>query len=177
MNGLETVLTIIVMNIVYVSLFTIRIILVMKSRRLLASFISMFEVFAYLMGLNIVLSNIDKPLNLAAYCIGWGGGVWLGIKIEEWLALGYSTLQIVVESDGSSSLPALLRERGFGVTNWLAEGRDGPRLVMEVLTKRSLEKHLLKLIQETAPRAFVISYEPRAFRGGFWTKRLKQDQR
>jgi uncharacterized protein YebE (UPF0316 family) len=48
---------------------------------------------------------------------------------------------------------------------------------MEVLTKRSLEKHLLKLIQEIAPRAFVISYEPRAFRGGFWTKRLKQDQR
>jgi len=172
MNALETIAVIIVMNIVYVSLFTIRIILVMKSRRFLASFISMFEVFVYLMGLNIVLNNIDKPLNLAAYCLGWGTGVWLGIKIEEWLALGYSTLQIVVDYE-SQTLPRLLREQGFGVTSWMAEGKDGPRLMMEVLTKRSQEKHLLKLIQDMAPKAFVISYEPRTFRGGFWTKRLR----
>lgn len=171
---METIVTIVVMNLIYVSLFTIRIILVMKARRLLASLISMFEVFAYLMGLNIVLSNIDNPVNLAAYCIGWGGGVWLGIKIEEWLALGYITLQIVVESS-SNRLPVLIREKGFGVTNWIAEGKDGPRLMMEVLTKRNQEKHLMKIIQEVAPKAFVISYEPRAFRGGFWTKRLRNE--
>jgi len=170
-NVLETVATIGIMNIVYVSLFTIRIILVMKSRRILASVISMFEVFVYLMALNIVLSNIDEPLNLAAYCIGWGAGVWLGIKIEEWLALGYSILQIVVDYE-STRLPMLLREHGYGVTSWTAEGKDGPRLVMQVLTKRNREKSLMKLIQELAPKAFVISYEPRTFRGGFWTKRL-----
>jgi uncharacterized protein YebE (UPF0316 family) len=175
MNGMETIAFIVLMNIVYVSLFTIRIILVMKSRRLLAAFISMFEVFVYLMGLTIVLNNIDKPLNLAAYCIGWGTGVWLGIKIEEWLALGYVTLQIVVDS-GSNALPIVLRDKGFGVTSWMAEGRDGSRVVMEVLAKRSLEKQLMRFIQENAPKAFVISYEPRTFRGGFWTKRLNNER-
>lgn len=172
MNVLETIITIVIMNIVYVSLFTIRIILVMKARRILASFISMFEVFVYLMALNIVLNNIDEPLNLAAYCIGWGAGVWLGIMIEEWIALGYSTLQIVVDYE-STKLPMTLREKGFGVTSWTAEGKDGPRLVMQVLTKRNQEKRLMQQIQELAPKAFVISYEPRTFRGGFWTKRLK----
>ncbi|WP_276322040.1 DUF2179 domain-containing protein [Paenibacillus thalictri] len=172
MNVVNTIVVIAVMNIVYVSLFTIRIILVMKSRRLLASFISMFEVFVYLKALNIVLSNINEPLNLAAYCIGWGCGVWLGIKIEEWLALGYSTLQIVVDYE-ASHLPGLIRENGFGVTHWTAEGKDGPRLVMEVLAKRSQEKHLLQLIRAIAPKAFIISYEPRTFHGGFWTKRLR----
>jgi uncharacterized protein YebE (UPF0316 family) len=172
MNVLETVLLIMVMNIIYVSLATIRIILVMKARRILASFISMFEVFVYLMALTIVLNNINEPLNLAAYCIGWGMGVWLGMKIEEWIALGYSTLQIVVDYE-STQLPNTLRDKGFGVTSWLAEGRDGPRLVMQVLAKRNQEKRLMLLIQELAPKAFVISYEPRTFRGGFWTKRLK----
>ncbi|PZE22815.1 DUF2179 domain-containing protein [Paenibacillus xerothermodurans] len=172
MNGLEMIATIIVMNVVYVTLFTIRIILVMKARRALATFISMFEVFVYLMALNIVLNNIDDPWNLAAYCIGWGGGVWLGIKIEEWIALGYSTLQIVVDYE-STSLPARLRDHGFGVTSWMAEGRDGPRLVMQVLARRNQEKHLMRIIQELAPKAFVISYEPRTFRGGFWARRLK----
>lgn len=173
MLGNSILLTIIIINIVYVSLFTVRIILVMKSRRLLASLISMLEVFIYLMGLNIVLNNIDQPLNLIAYCVGWGSGVWLGIRIEEWLALGYSTVQIVVNS-AETSLPARLRDKGYGVTSWTAEGRDGPRLVMQVLAKRSNEKKLLQYIQEFAPKAFVVSYEPRFFRGGFWTKRLHE---
>jgi uncharacterized protein YebE (UPF0316 family) len=173
MSILETVLFIMVMNIIYVSLATVRIILVMKARRFLASFISMFEVFVYLMALTIVLSNIKEPLNLAAYCIGWGIGVWLGIKIEEWIALGYYILQIVVDYE-STILTEVLREKGFGVTSWLAEGRDGPRVMMQVLAKRNQEKRLMQLIHEIAPKAFVISYEPRTFRGGFWTKRLKE---
>jgi len=172
MNVLETVVTIVIMNIVYVSLFTVRIILVMKARRIMASLLSMIEVFVYLMALNIVLNNIGDPLNLAAYCIGWGAGVWLGMQIEGWIALGYSTLQIVVDYN-STMLPMTLREKGYGVTSWTAEGRDGPRLVMQVLTRRNQEKRLMQQIQELAPRAFVISYEPRTFRGGFWTKRLK----
>ncbi|MGW9127133.1 DUF2179 domain-containing protein [Paenibacillus chitinolyticus] len=171
MISAQTILTIIVINIAYVSLSTIRMILVMKARRLLAASISTVEIFIYLMGLNIVLKNIDDPVNIIAYCVGWGAGVWLGIRIEGWLALGYTTLQIVVDYT-ETTLPDTLRTKGYGVTHWIAEGRDGPRLVMQVLAKRSLEKRLLSTLHELAPKAFVISYEPRFFRGGFWTRRL-----
>ncbi|GIQ67501.1 hypothetical protein [Xylanibacillus composti] len=43
MNGLEIVWAIVVINIVYVSLFTLRIIWVMKSQQLLASLLSMMS--------------------------------------------------------------------------------------------------------------------------------------
>ncbi|RKD21037.1 hypothetical protein BEP19_15260 [Ammoniphilus oxalaticus] len=172
MDGIGIILTIIVINIIYVSLFTIRLIFVMKGQRVLASVISTVEVFIYLMGLNIALANIDKPINLLAYCLGWGSGVYLGSKIEEWLALGYTTFQIVVDST-EGSLAETLRQEGFGVTSWFAEGRQGGRLVMLVLVKRSNEKKLLKTLEELAPRAFTISYDPRYFRGGFWAKRLR----
>jgi uncharacterized protein YebE (UPF0316 family) len=172
MKELDIILIIVAINITYVSLFTLRIIMVMKSQLALASFLSMLEVFVYLMGLKIVLDQMDKPLNIAAYCIGWGFGVWTGSKIEEKLALGYITLQAVVDSD-RQELPLNLRKLGFGVTHWLADGKDGPRLVMQVLAKRSHEKRLLGALTELAPKAFIISYEPKYFRGGFWTKRLK----
>jgi uncharacterized protein YebE (UPF0316 family) len=172
MNVLQMMLIIFVINIVYVSIFTMRIILVMKAQKLLAAGLSMIEVLVYLIGLNLVLNSIDDPFNLLAYCIGYGTGVWLGGKIEEWLALGYVTLQIVVDQE-ESRLPVILREKGFGVTSWTAEGKDGLRLVMQVLAKRSNESRLYRQIHEISPRAFVISYEPRFFRGGFWTKRLK----
>lgn len=171
MDAYTIILVIIVINIAYVSMFTVRLIFIMKGYRLLAASISMVEVFIYLIGLKIVLENIDKPLNILAYCLGWGAGVFLGGKIEEWLALGYTTLQIVVDND-SSRLPITLREKGYGVTSWIADGKDGQRMVMQVLAKRSQEKKLFKQIEQLAPKAFIISYEPRFLKGGFWTKRL-----
>lgn len=171
MIDLKIIALIIVINIVYVSMHTIRLIFVMKGYRYYAVLLSMVEVCIYLIGLNIVLDNIDRPINLLAYCIGFGTGIFLGSKIEEWLALGYVTMQVIVDSE-STDLPNILRQRGYGVTSWIADGRDGKRMVMQVLAKRNNEKKFYHLIEELAPKAFVISHEPKFFRGGFWTKRL-----
>ncbi|MFY0544739.1 DUF2179 domain-containing protein [Brevibacillus sp. H7] len=170
--GIEFILIIMGINILYVSFFTLRMLMVIKGYRMLASVVAMVEVFVYLKGLAIVLDNLDNPINLAAYCIGWGMGVYFGSKIEEYLAMGYVTLQVVVDSL-EWELPAKLREQGFGVTSWVAEGRDGHRLMMQVLTRRSNEKQLWKLINSIAPKAFVISFEPKNLKGGFWVNRLR----
>lgn len=89
--------------------------------------LSMAEVFIYLMGLSIVLDNLDKPINIAAYCIGFGLGVYAGSRIEEYLALGYLTVQVIVDSV-QEHLPAQIRALGYGVTSWAAEGKDGKAL-------------------------------------------------
>jgi uncharacterized protein YebE (UPF0316 family) len=125
MSVLGMILTIILINVVYVSLFTIRMIFVLKGLRAVASFLSMVEVLVYLIGLQFVLGHLNQPANLIAYCVGWGGGVYLGSKIESWMALGYTTFQIV--TNFNKDLPQILREKGIGVTSWIAEGRDGQR--------------------------------------------------
>ncbi|QNK40298.1 DUF2179 domain-containing protein [Caproicibacter fermentans] len=167
------ILLIIGINIVYVSINTLRTILVIKGQRLFASVISVFEVGVYLFGLTIVLKNLDKPVNIIAYCIGYGAGVYIGSLIEQYLALGYVEFQIIVDSV-EQDLPRLLREKGYGVTSWNGEGKDGLRLVLRVLAKRSNEKKLMKYLNEIAPSAFVISYEPKNFIGGFWTKNIRK---
>jgi uncharacterized protein YebE (UPF0316 family) len=157
----------------YVSIFTLRLILVIKGKRTIAALLSMIEVFIYLVGLQIVLQNLSSPIYIAAYCIGFGLGVFLGSRIEEALALGYSVVQVIADTV-NTSLPDQLRASGYGVTVWQGEGRNGPRLVMQVLVKRSAERKLLDAISATAPKAFVISHEPRHFRGGFWAKLLEK---
>lgn len=168
---LNIILVIIAINIIYVSLFTLRVILVIKGYRLLASVLSMAEVFIYLMGLKIVLDNLDNPINIAAYCIGWGMGVYLGSKIETFLALGYVVVEVVVDSVESEMLEKL-RQQGFGVTSWIADGKDGKRLAMKILAKRNFEQKLRSLITSYSPKAFIISYEPALLNGGFLTKKL-----
>jgi len=132
----------------------------------------MVEVFIYIVGLSIVLQNLDKPINIIAYCVGYALGVYVGSRIEERLALGYINIQVIVDSL-QSTLPEMLRERGYGVTSWEADGKDGKRLIMHVLAKRSNESVLMKYLQEVSPHAFIISYEPKNFKGGFWVKNVR----
>lgn len=168
---MNLIFIIIGINVVYVSLFTIRMIFVIKGQRILASILSVVEVFVYMTGLGIVLQNLDNPWNLAAYCIGFGFGVYIGSRIEEYLAMGYVTVQVTVDCV-EAELPSKLRECGYGVTSWLADGRDGHRLMMQVLAKRSNERKLLKILDKLCPKAFVISFEPKNFKGGFYIKQV-----
>jgi uncharacterized protein YebE (UPF0316 family) len=98
----------------------------------------------------------------------------VGSKIEELLALGYVTVQIITERE-DCQLADILRDRGFGVTCWFAEGRDASRLVLTVLAKRKYERDLFKIVEESSDKAFIISHEPKHFRGGFWVKQLQQE--
>lgn len=120
-----------------------------------------------------MLDNLDSPINTIAYCVGFGIGVYIGSRIEQFIALGYVNVQIIVDSV-THDLPNVLREKGYGVTSWHAEGKNGLRLVLQVLAKRSNENKLIKLINEIAPNAFVISYEPKNFIGGFWVKNVRK---
>lgn len=164
---MNIILMIIAINIVYVSIYTLRMIFVIKGQRILASIISVAEVFVYLSGLSIVLKNLDNPWHMAAYCLGFGLGVYIGGRIEEYLALGYVTVQVTVDRV-ETELPIKIREYGYGVTSWLADGRDGQRLMMQVLAKRSNERKLMDILDKLSPKAFVVSYEPKNFKGGFW---------
>ncbi|MBP1993700.1 DUF2179 domain-containing protein [Paenibacillus eucommiae] len=170
--NLTLIATIILINIVYVSFFTMRMIFVIRGMKATASLLSVAEVFIYLMGLNIVLSSLDKPWNIAAYCLGWGLGVYLGSIIEEKLALGYLMFQVIVDSV-ELELPGKLRKLGYGITSWTAEGMSGQRLVIQILAKRMHQKKLLAELGVLSPKAFVISSEPKNFKGGFWVKRLR----
>ena len=96
-NSFMMVVIILLINIVYVSFFTIRMILTLKGQRYLAASLSMIEVVIYVLGLGLVLNNINEIQNLVAYAVGYGIGVIVGMKIEEKLALGYITVNVITK--------------------------------------------------------------------------------
>ena len=54
-----------------------------------------------------------------------------------------------------------------------AHGRDGSRMVMQILTPRRYERKLMETVRNLDEKAFIIAYEPRAIHGGFWTKGVR----
>ena len=172
-NALVMVAIILVINIIYVSFNTIRMILTLKGRRYIAAFVSMFEVVMYVIGLGLVLDNLNEIQNIIAYAVGFGIGVVVGSMIEEKLALGYITVN-VISSNPDIEFTKKLREKGYGVTSWFAYGMEGDRLAMQILTPRKYELRLYETIKKLDSRAFVISYEPTQIHGGFWVKQVRK---
>jgi uncharacterized protein YebE (UPF0316 family) len=172
-NSFLMILIILIVNVVYVSFNTIRIILTLKGQRYMAAFISTIEVFVYVIGLGLVLNNLNEIQNILAYAIGFGIGVIVGMKIEEKLALGYITVNVITK-ELDLDLPKKLREKGYGVTNWVAGGLEGDRTAMQILTPRKYELQLYETINSLDSKAFIISYEPKTIHGGFWVKAVKK---
>jgi uncharacterized protein YebE (UPF0316 family) len=172
-NSFMMVAIILLINIVYVSFFTMRMILTLKGQRYLAASLSMIEVVVYVLGLDLVLNNLNEIQNLIAYALGYGIGVIVGMKIEEKLAIGYITVNVITK-EYDKDLPRVLREKGYGVTNWAANGLEGDRMALQILTPRKFELKLYATIKELDPKAFIIVYEPKAIHGGFWVKSVKR---
>lgn len=156
-----------------VSLAVFRTILVVRGKRLLAAIIGFFEVSIFVLALGRVMTNFDDPLNVLFYALGFATGNFVGSTIEEKVALGYVTVQIVAKSNGKS-LGEHLRSHGFGVTIVEGHGRSGPRAVLYATLKRRNLEQFMKIVDERAGETFVTILDTRKTQGGFFADVAKK---
>src|SRR5699024_12534493 len=116
-----------------VSSSTIRMILTMKGRPYIAALVSTIEVILYVIGLSLVLDNLDGIQNIAAYAGGYALGIIVGSHLEDRLALGYITFN-VVSSNRELNFTSKLRAEGCGVTSVPSYGMDGDGSSMHTIT-------------------------------------------
>jgi uncharacterized protein YebE (UPF0316 family) len=167
-------LLIVVMQFVLVPLTTLRTIFLVKSEIRNASLLGGLEALIYVISLGIIFSDLSNYLNMFAYAIGYSGGIILGGYIEKKLAIGYRTVNVSL-LDKNPELIEKLRMEGFGVTIFEGEGREGEkRYRLDIVVKRNREKELMTLLRIDAPKAFVVSYEPTGFKGGYIVKSMKK---
>ncbi len=157
-------------RIIDVSLGTVRMILVIRGDRLLASIIGFFEILVYTVALGMVVGSLDDPVKLTVFCLGFALGIFCGSILEERLALGYRLVQVTIRRE-CSDVADELREEGYPVTTWEAVGRAGPKLVLNIIIKRNLAKKVADMIHEKVPEAFIVVMEPKQFTGGYIIKK------
>lgn len=166
---MKDILLIILLQLAYVPMLTLRTICMVKNLTILTSLFGFLESLIYIFGLAIIFNGEQSIIEMLVYALGFGIGLALGIFIEKKLAIGYLSIQVIINNRNDIMI-ALLRDFGFGVTIYQGEGKDGSRYRLEILAKRNREKELMNLINKHEPKAFIISYEPTRFKGGFLTK-------
>lgn len=167
------IILIFLLQIVLVPILSLRIIFVVKDVTLLATLFGFLEALIYVFGLSIVFSGEQSIAEMLVYALGFGIGIYLGGKVERKLAIGYTTLTVNLVNK-NMELVDKLREEGLGVTVFEGTGKDGTRYQLQILTKRSNEEKVIEMIEEDEPHAFIISYEPRKFKGGYLLKNMKK---
>jgi uncharacterized protein YebE (UPF0316 family) len=136
-----------------VSLGTLRIMFIARGKKKIAPLLGFFEVLIWL----VAISQIMKNLNNVACYIAWAGGFatgnYVGILIEERIAIGLQVVRIITPKP-AQALIATLREKGFGVTSLDAHGALGDvNLLFTIIRRRDL-KEISTLILEFDPTAF-----------------------
>ena len=103
------------LRVLEVGLGTIRIVMLVRERSLVVGVLGFVQSLIWVSAAGIVLTNLDSPVRIIAFSLGFGVGTALGSVIEQKLALGNSILRIVTPT-GSPSVEDALRGAGYGVT-------------------------------------------------------------
>lgn len=174
-NYLLLPLLIFIARIIDVSLDTLRVIMISKGYRKLAPYIGFFQALIWIIVITRIMENLDNWTTYFGYAAGFGMGTYIGMRIEEKIALGYELLRIITNA-GADDLIKTLRDRGFAVTNVAGEGRDGQVGILFLILKRKVIKEVVAIVKLHNPNAFYTIEDMRFVRDPEYmppTKRLK----
>ncbi len=150
-----------------VSLGTIRIIYISRGMKLLAPLFGFFEIMIWLVAITLIVQNLNNTIYFLAYGLGFATGNFVGIKIEERLAVGRVVIHVITQMD-ASQLIENLRKCGYGVTTANAEGSTGPvKLIFTIVDRKEMEK-AVNLIRQFNPKAFFSVEDVRIAKEGIF---------
>src|SRR5690554_6148613 len=104
-----------------VTIGTIRIVMVSKGQKLWAPILGFFEILIWLLAISRIFENLDNWVNYVAYAGGFSVGNYIGLIIEERLAMGIVKIQIITRKS-AAELIVNLKNAGYGITYHDAKG-------------------------------------------------------
>lgn len=158
-------LIIFVARIFDVTLGTIRIIFVARGKRNLAPVLGFFEVLIWIVVISQLVQNLESFTAYIGYAAGFAAGNYVGMWLEDKLALGTYILSLITAED-TAEMISRMSEAGFGVTRVEGEGTKGKVNLIYTVVKRKNVDQVLAIIHELKPNAFVSIEEVRSTEKG-----------
>ena len=153
-----------------VTIGTVRIMLVSRGRKFIAPVLGFIEMIIWLLAVRQVIQNIANVACFFAFAGGFATGNYVGIWLEERLAMGVEVVRIITKKD-ASELIEYLKNKGYGVTNIDAQGTTGKVNVIFTIVKRSDLHHVVDIIKRFNPKAFYSVEDVKFVREGVFPQK------
>ncbi|MDD2197311.1 MAG: DUF2179 domain-containing protein [Bacteroidales bacterium] len=154
-------------RIIDVTLGTMRIIFVSKGQKMIAPILGFFEIFIWIIAMGQIMSNLNNFACYFAYAAGFATGNWVGMRLEEHLAMGNLIIRVIASKDGNL-LVKKLNENGYGATTVEAEGSKGKVHLIYSIVKRSNLPHVTSVIEQFNPKTFFSIEDVRKVSSGIF---------
>lgn len=153
-----------------VSIGTMRIIFVSKGKKNIAPVLGFFEVLIWITAISKIMQNLDNYVNYIAYAGGFATGNFIGMIIEERLAMGILMVRVFAHERGQE-LVTTLNGNGYGATAVEAHGaREKLHLIYTIVHRNELES-VLQVINNFNPKAFYTIEDVRSVNEGIFNPR------
>ncbi|MDR2008893.1 MAG: DUF2179 domain-containing protein [Bacteroidales bacterium] len=136
-----------------VTLGTLRIILVSRGHKKVAPLLGFVEVFIWIVAISRIMENVNNWTYYLFYAAGFATGNYIGMVIEEKIALGIVGLRLVTAKP-ATELICELKEKNYGFTFMNANGAKGTVNVLYITIARKRLKSLIELVNKYNPGAF-----------------------
>jgi uncharacterized protein YebE (UPF0316 family) len=136
-----------------VTLCTLRTIFIARGMKYAAPLLGFFEVLTWLFAIGEVMKNLGDGRCSLAFAGGFTLGTFLGMLIEQKLALGSVVVRTITHKD-ATALVQHLRARHYGVTCLPGEGATGAvQVIFTVVPRRELPS-VIAILKRFDPDVF-----------------------
>jgi uncharacterized protein YebE (UPF0316 family) len=152
-----------------VTLDTVRTIFVARGLKLFAPLLGIVVVSIWLFAIGQIMQNLNQPLCYIGYAAGYTLGNYLGVLIEEKLALGSQIVRVITHRDATELIEGL-RKANYGVTSVTAQGATGEVRVILTIVQRKRLQHILDLVHHFDSHAFYAVEDVRSTTAGVFPR-------
>ena len=165
-------------KILEVSFGTLRIVLINRGERTIGALIAIVEITLWLVIASSVLAGFkDDFLKGIVYAVAFAIGNYIGSWLDELLAFGLSSMQVVMpDLESAKEAEARLREKGFGMTTIDVHGRDNDRSMLIMTMQRKRLPEAIAILEEQCNGAVVTVSDIKTQRGGYLEHSLRGGQ-
>ena len=136
-----------------VSLGTLRSVLANKGMKKMVPFIGFFEVLLWLFAISTVMKNLNNFMCYLGWAGGYATGIYIGLSIEERLAIGTQVIRVFTQEDITKLIESLV-EKNYSYTILDGEGKKGAVKLIFIVVKRKNVKDVTEVIHRFSPNAF-----------------------
>lgn len=144
-----------------VTLGTLRIIFTSRGLRNLAPVLGFIETFVWIVAVSSLVKNAQNVASYVGYAGGFAMGTFVGMFLENKLAMGTVTVRAIIRRD-PKELITTLHDAGFGVTAVDGQGSSGEVKIIYTTLKRQDLPAVIGIFHNVLPGAFLSVEEVRS---------------
>jgi len=110
-------------------------------------------VLVWLLAISKIFENLDNWVCYVAYSAGFAIGNYIGLRVEEYLAMGIVKIQIITRKNADQLIDNL-KNAGYGITYHQAKGINEYVSIIYSIIKRVEINKVEVIVKATNPNAF-----------------------